>query len=250
MNGIAPLATWAIGWLAWALVVRNHHLDGPLRTALTWAAIFGVPYIGIELVTTGAKVVTNGSGSDFAAVSGLLGLPYGLRALAMAAGLGWYVASAWVVLQALRAGARPAVAGYAESERHSAASLSQGAAQPARPRWRLLLGGLLVCAVACGGLVGGGLAASGQSSGPTFMFLSLAVWGLATAVLVPWRHPAAHATWRQWVRPGLLASAVLFVYGLVAGNDYANIGFTTLPPVIAAALVATGLRSARPADAV
>jgi len=73
MNGIAPLTTMILGVVAALLLTRyGRRWPDLLNRFVGWWALFGVAYIGFEMIGTSAPTVYAGSGADPAAVAGFL----------------------------------------------------------------------------------------------------------------------------------------------------------------------------------
>ena len=230
MNGVAPMVSIALGVLAFAVLSAHRRRFRPwVRYALTWVAIQGVPYAGLQLMTAAAPVRLRGDGADFAAViGGYFQAPPEIRAILTVTGLAVFLASGFWLGRLL-----------SDSSVSPHRRLSLGARLATVAVWRRLLAaviGTLSIGTLAMGIV---LLFQGNANGLRFLLLSAFVgWVAVVALLVPWRWPGAATVWRHWLLPGLLASLVLTVVGLAFPSDFASAVFALTP------LLATAWRQA------
>lgn len=233
MNGIAPLLTVVFGFVVYYLLRRRPAALGAVRYFFTWWAIYGIPYLGLQLMIVIYHTDYSGNGPDSAALAGYLHLSDPIRAVICLAGFLYYFAASLWVLKALRAAdldILPSGSGLALA-------------------WWRRLSGIALIIVANGSAVF--LAASaffGQIHGLP-LYLGILTWGLGTAALTPWKSSAARTLFQHWLLPGILGMLALILLGLIGdGNDYASIWLLIMPPLVAAIMFATrGISGMQPA---
>jgi len=229
MNGVAPIVTMVLGFLAFAVLSASRRRLEPLTAyVLTWIAIMGVPYVGYQLMATAAPIQLRGDGGDSAAViGGYFHAPPTVRVILAVAGGVLYVASGfWLNRLLADSPVRP----------HRGPSLA--ARLSAVAVWRRLLAAALGILLIGGVVKGTGLLLRDidDVTGLTFLAFSAIIgWLLFVALLVPWRRPGAAAVWRHWLVPGLLANSLLMVVGFAFPSDYKTFGIAVLNPLLAAA---------------
>ena len=224
MNVSAPLFTVIVGFALYRTLARWPEALGRARYFFTWWAIFGIPYLGLQMMIIVNYVDSSGHGADSAAVAGYLHVPMSVRAIICVMGFVLYMVSAVWVLGVIRA-----VDGDLQAA-HAATNVCI---------WRRVLGGVLIfAAIACAVTVAR-RAILGNFPGP-YMGAAFLGWALAAAVLTPWRSPAARVVCAHWLLPGAIGMAALIPFGLIgAGNDYASIWLPMIPPVVGAAMFAS-----------
>jgi hypothetical protein len=223
MNGIAPLLTVVFGFVIYYLLARKQAVLRHLRYFFTWWAIFGIPYLGVQMIIIIQHSDYSGNGADSAAVAGYLHLSILLRALICLAGFLYYMVSAIWVLGAIRAADRDVL---------------PGGSSLAIAWWRQLLGWILIAVAIASAVAIGVRALYGIVYGPLFLVFSS--WATGTALLTPWRSFVAMAMWKRWLLPGIIGLLALIPLGFIGGsNDYADMWLPILPPLIAATLFAT-----------
>jgi len=228
MNGIAPLATMLLGLLALAAVpALRPKAPAAVTDFVAWWAIFGVPYIGLQLMTAALPINVRGNGADSAAVlGGYFGISLMPRVAISLVGLLIYMASGFWL-------------GAAVSQR-TASALS-------RPTLRQRLRGLapwrLVGASLLGFLLIGMTAryvvlwAHGSFHGVLLFFRLPYVWAALMALLVSWRAPGARYVRDRWIFPGLLVGALLIAVGWLDNDDLVLEGSILVVPLIATAWI-------------
>lgn len=197
-----------------------------MRSTLTWVAIQGVPYIGIQLMLAAAPIDVRGAGADFAAViGGYFQAPSTIRSILVVVGLAAYLASGFWLGRLL--------GDFAAQQPDRRESL--GARLAALSVWRRILAAMI-------GFLWIGTVAlgiyqlfQGHRMGQGLLLLSGTVeWAALLALLIPWRRPGPTAVWRGWFLPALLAGIVFLALG-VASSDFTLIGLLLLPPLVTAA---------------
>ena len=224
MNASAPLFTVIVGFGLYPALARWPEIFGRARYFFTWWAIFGIPYLGLQMMIIVNHVDSSGHGADSAAVAGYLHVPMSVRAIVCVMGFVLYMVSAVWVLGVIRA------VDVDMQVAHTATNVCL---------WRRVLGGILIFgAIACAVTVAR-RALLGTFPGP-YMVGAFLGWALAAAVLTPWRSPAARVVWTHWLLPGAIGMAALIPFGFIGGvNDYASIWLPIIPPVVAAAMFAS-----------
>lgn len=223
MNGIAPLFTVIVGFAIYRILVRWPRTFGWARYFLAWWAIFGIPYLGLQMMIAVTPVDYSGNGSDSAAVAGYFHVPISVRAIICVAGFLLYMVSAVWVLAVIRA-----VDPYVRAA-HTATDV---------PPWRRVLGYILVLAAMAGIVTVAKRALYGEFPG-AYMGAAFLGWAIAAAVLTRWHSQAARAVWIRWLLPEAIGMLALVPVGFIgSGNDYASIWLPVIPPVMAAAMFA------------
>jgi hypothetical protein len=226
MNGVAPLFTMACGVGA-LFAAEPARRRGWTDTAsvLAWIAIFGVPYIGAQMMLAAAPASLRGNGADSAAVLvGYFGIA-GMARLAIVL-IGTLIAMAagfWLP--------RAIVPIHAQSAR-VADSTQLGRV----PGWRCVIAGLFVAiAVGFAGLGSLKVLRHPDASTPGPFLLALVAWSLALALRATWTSPGARFVRDQWIAPAAVASVVLGVLGVVFPSDYSVTALILLPQLLVAA---------------
>jgi hypothetical protein len=231
MNGFAPIATMVIGLVALILVpvLRRRALVAVTAFA-GWCAIFAVPYTGLQLMLTAAPVETRGNGADFAAViGGYFGVPLEWRVAIAVIGLVVFLASGFVL--------RPLVSQVRESPR-SLLSLTR----PIRAIswWRSAMASALAALLIVIAARSATDLLHGNLRGISLLLRGAYVWAVIMTLLVPWRSVGARKVLKQWIYPGLLASAVLIIAGRAFNqDDFFTLGVLLVLPLPATALAAS-----------
>ncbi|MGH8292883.1 MAG: hypothetical protein ACRESA_05365 [Gammaproteobacteria bacterium] len=223
MNGIAPLLTVVFGFVVYYALAKRRVILGHLRYFFAWWAIFGIPYLGLQLMLATEQVDYSGNGADSAAIAGYLHLSIPLRAIICLAGFLYYMMSAVWVLGAIRAADRDVL---------------PGGSSMAIAWWRHLLGWLLIAVAIASAVFFAAQALDGIRNGLLFVAW-FGWWAAGTALLTPWKSFVARAIGKHWLLPGIIGMLVLIPLGYIGkGNDYASIWLVILPPLIAATLFA------------
>lgn len=225
MNGSAPMFTVFVGFAVLGLMPRLGHLPELLRYFMSWWAIFGIPYLGLQAMIVVASVDFSGNGNDSAAVAGyFLTGPWVLAIMSVAGFLYFMWSSRWVMR----------IIQSADGER------AQGdAADCAMAVWRRVAAWLLVV-IAIAGSVGFSTLAFGLNPPGLSVLAAFGGWPLACALLTRWRSPAARCVWRGWLIPGAIGMLALVPLGFVGGgNDFAQLWVFEMSPVFAATMLAT-----------
>ncbi len=231
MNGVAPLATMLIGIFALIAVPTLRTRAPASATAfVAWCAIFGVPYIGLQTMTTAGTIRLQGDGSDFAAViGGYFGVPIAARIAISIAGLLIFMASGFWLGPAVSqsAGRAPWQFSLVEHLRGLAA-------------WRLVTAPVLGVLLIAMTVRSASLLAHGNGGGMLLLFAETWVWAAIMSVLVRWRAPGALEVRDHWVFPGLLASGGMIVISLLTREfDFFLDGTMFIVPLIATAWIQT-----------
>jgi hypothetical protein len=177
MNGVAPLATMLLGIAAlFATPALRRRAPAALTAFIAWCAIFAVPYIGLQIMTTALPARLRGNGADSAAViGGYFAAPIVLRTVISIVGLLIFMASGFCL-------------GRAVSE-------SSGGRLTVREHLRDLAPWRVAAASALGllliGLTGRGalLLAHGRYGGFFSLLQAIWVWGAMIILLVRWQAP-------------------------------------------------------------
>ena len=225
MNGVAPVMTVLLGILALkAVPAVRQKAPAAVTGFLVWWAITGIPYMGLQLMTTAGPIRLRGDGADSAAViGGYLGAGIAVRSAISLAGLLLYVASGFWL------GA--AVAGSNDAARLTLRQKLRGVGV-----WRLVVAsilGLLLIAMTVRSAM---LLVEGNGGGVLWLLLETLVWSAMMALVVQWRAPGAREVRDRWIFPGLLASAGLIAIGLLTHLfDFLIDGVTLTMPLLATA---------------
>lgn len=231
MNGIAPLLSVVLGFVALAVVRRFRNLPYPLRFAVSWWAIFGIPYAGLQLMALVFPVDFSGNGADSAAVAGYFKIGPLALAILCFVGFAYYLWSSRPVRDAIQAVEHtfPRTANKAPIApwRHAVA-------------WFLVI--IAVAAAVRFALSTYGLAASAVS---LELLAICAGWSGACACWTRWRDPDACVFWSRWLIPGAISLIAMIPLGSIGGgNDFSQIWLIQLPPVFAATMLASRVRTA------
>ena len=231
MNGVAPLATMLLGVVALFAVPR---LRGRVPAAVTafvaWCAIFAVPYIGLQTMTTALPVRLRGNGADSAAViGGYFGVPIGARTVISVLGLLTFMASGFWLGQAVSESSTDALSRLTLKQHLRGLAL-----------WRIVTAlalGLLIL----GMTVRGALLLACGKDGFLSLLVAIWIWGAMMTVLVRWRAPGAREVRDEWIFPGLLASLGILAIGLLTRlDDFLTSATIFVIPLLATAWVLTG----------
>ncbi len=230
MNAVAPLATMLLGLLALATVpVLGRKAPVAVTDFVARWAIFGVSYIGLQMMTAALPISLRGNGSDSAAVlGGYFGLSLVPRIAISLAGLVVYLASGFWL-------------GAAVSQRTGSAPLHPTLRQrfSRLAPWRLITAsamGLLLIAITVRYII---LWAHGDLRGVLLLFRVPYVWAATMALLVCWGAPGARDVRDHWIFPGLLAGAALIAIGWLDNDDFVLEGSILVVPLIATAWIQT-----------
>lgn len=237
MNGVAPLLTMACGVAAlFAAEPAKRHGHALIACALGWIAVFGVPYIGLQLMLVAAPANLRGHGADSAAVLvGYLGIAGVPRALIVVLG----------TLIATMAGFWLPRAIVPEPGR--AARTAKSARWGGVPAWRRLLAGLLVAGSIF--LIGRGslrILHQPDAAAQQPFLMALIAWSLGLCCLTRWTLPGARIVRDHWIIPAILASAILGVVGAASHSDYSTIALVLLPQLLVAAFAGQARESRQP----
>ena len=229
MNGIAPLTTMLLGGIAALLLTRlGRNWPDLLNRFVGWWALFGVAYIGFELMGTGDPSVYAGTGSDPAAVAGFLGLSDPIRGLVSFVALLFFLISGFLVV--------PALVAIEHLPPGPLAGLWSLNFVPSR--WRRIAALILIAAILVLDISGAIRIAQGDHDGfKATELLGPLLWAIALALLTAWRTPFAHVMRNQWLFPLFIGWVVLILGGILTNaSDYLVIGLYLLGPVLSLAL--------------
>lgn len=207
MNGVAPLATMLLGIAAlFATPALRRRAPAALTAFVAWCAIFAVPYIGLQTMTTALPIRLRGNGADSAAViGGYFAVPIVPRTVISVVGLLIFMASGFFLGRAIS----DSLAGRLTLRQH----LRDLA--PWRVVAALALGLLLI-----GLTVRGALLLAHSRYGGFFSLLQVIwVWGAMMTLLVRWRAPGARGVRDQWIFPGMLSSLGMLAISLLTHLD-------------------------------
>ena len=229
MNGTAPLVTVLAGFVVLHLLARWQNGPERLRFFLSWWAIFGIPYLGLQLMIIVLPVDFSGNGVDSAAVAGYLNAQPWVLAVLSFAGFLWYVRAGRLVLHMIEIADRDAPKIGTDARiaawRHVAA-------------W-----GLLVIAFAGAMRFALEAFASRLPGGSLDLPAMLFGWSGACVLWTRWRSFAARGVWSGWLIPGAIGLLALVPLGFIGGgNDFAQLWLLELPPVFAATMLASDQR--------
>jgi hypothetical protein len=230
MNGVAPLATMVLGVVALFATPILRRKDHAVVTAfVAWCAIFAVPYIGLQIMTTALPVRLRGNGADSAAViGGYFGAPLVLRTVLSIVGLLLFMASGFWLGRAV------------SDEPCDAPRLKLRARLRGLARWRVaaasVLGLLLIGMVVRGAL----RLALSEDGGFVSLMVAIWLWGAMMALLVRWQTPGAREVRDRWIFPGVLASLGMLAISLLTHlGDFFVSATIFVIPLIATAWVLT-----------
>lgn len=225
MNGGAPIFTVLVGFAVLAVMPRLGHFHRLVRYFLSWWAIFGIPYLGLQAMIVVARVDFSGNGVDSAAVAGYFHAgPPALAVVSVAGFLYFLWSSRWVIRAIESADDR----------------IPRKAPAGAVAVWRRAITGLLVL-VAIAASVSFSILVFGLRPPPLPVLTALGAWAIACVFLTRWRSPPARRVWRGWLIPGAIGMFALVPLGFVGGgNDFAQLWAFELSPVFAATMLASG----------
>lgn len=220
MAGAAPMFTSIIGvgaLLAAPWARRRHYKS--VATILGWIAVFGIPYIGVQLMTLGGPA----RGEDTAAVLvGYFGVAGTPRAVLAVAGVMFTIAAGYLLGSALgdqQPGFSPVLAAGTDI---SAARRIVGIAVAV----------LSVCLIGVGAAF---LAHPGRRNPMGAFLLADVLWGVGMLITTPWRKPGPRFVRDVWLAPAIAAMGLLTVMGVLFPSDYAAAGLFFLPQLATAA---------------
>lgn len=228
MNGAAPLATMLLGVAAlFAAPALRRRAPAALTAFVAWCAIFAVPYIGLQIMTTALPIRLRGNGADSAAViGGYFGAPIMPRTVISVVGLLIFIASGFCL-------------GRAVSESPGGRLTLSQHLRGLAP-WRIATAsalGLLLIGLTVRGAF---LLAHSQNGAFLSLLVAMWVWGAMMTLLVRWRAPGARDVRDQWILPGVLASlAMLAISFLTQLSDLLTSATIFVIPLIATAWVLT-----------
>jgi hypothetical protein len=229
MNGVAPPATMLLGVAALFATPRlRRSAPAALTAFVAWCAIFAVPYIGLQIMTTALPVRLRGNGADSAAViGGYFGAPLLLRTALSILGLLMFVASGFWLGRAVSddPGATP--------------RLTLRGHLRGLPAWRVttasVLGLVLIGVVVRGAF----LLAHGEDGGFFSLMVAIWLWGAMMTLLVRWQATGTREVRDRWIFPGMLASAGLMAIGMFTHDDLFVSATIFVIPLLATAWVLT-----------
>jgi hypothetical protein len=223
MAGTAPLFTSITGVAAllaapWA---RRQQYNG-VATILGWIAVFGIPYIGVQLMTLGGPA----GGVDTAAVFvGYFGIGRIPRAVLAVAGVVFTIAAGYWLGGAL-----------GDRQQVSSGAVNAGAGiSPARRTVGIAFAVLSTCLIGAGAAL---LARPGHGNPMGAFLLADVLWAVGMLTATPWRQPGPRFVRDMWLAPAIVAMGLLTVLGAVFPSDYAAAGLFFLPQLATAAFVA------------
>jgi hypothetical protein len=223
MAGAAPMFTIsiAVGALLAAPWARRRAYQS-VATILGWIAIFGIPYIGVQLMTLGGPA----GGVDTAAVLvGYFGLTGTPRAVLAVGGVVFTIGAGYML-------------GSALGDRQPASSpvLAAGADMSAARRIiGIAVTVLSICLIGAGAAL---LARPGRGNPMGAFLLADILWGVGMLITTPWRQPGPRFVRDVWLAPGIAAMGLLTVTGVLFPSDYAAAGLFFLPQLATAAYAA------------
>jgi hypothetical protein len=221
--GSAPMFTVVTGLIAllaapWARARRH---DG-LATVLGWIAIFGISYIGVQLMTLGGPAV----GVDTAAVLvGYFGITRTPRALLALCGTFALLGAGYVFGSAL--GDRRVSSSAAPADLRPTSAMRRTAG--------IACAILSICSIAAGAFL---LFHAGKRNPVGFLLLADILWGAAMLTLTPWQQPGPRFVRDLWLAPAVVAMGVLTIVGLLFPSDYSAATLFFLPQLATAAYAA------------
>jgi hypothetical protein len=210
MNGVAPVTTMLLGVVALSVTpgLRRRGFVA-LASFVAWCAIFAVPYIGLQLMTTALPIRLRGNGADSAAViGGYFGASIGLRTAISILGLLIFMASSFVLGRAVSDDPGDAQSRLTLRQHLRGLSL-----------WRVIAAsafGLLLTGMAVRGAF---LLAHGEDGGFFSLLIAIWLWSAMMTLLVRWRAPGAREVRDQWIFPGVLASLGMLAISLLTRLD-------------------------------
>ncbi|HZR43393.1 MAG TPA: hypothetical protein VFB12_24980 [Ktedonobacteraceae bacterium] len=240
MNGIAPLVTFVMGILVLSVLVAiGSRLPDLLNRFLAWWAIFGIPYIGLQMMASGGPVTVRGDGEDFAAVLvGYFGLPHLAIALISVVGgvlfllVGFWLRRVLAIVEGI-----PAAAPFRWKDLRIVPTI-----------WRRYIALALVVLLLVDILIGALQVAQGNYNAVSFFgFFAPLLWLIIVALLIPWRTPVATLIRNRWIIPGLVAGILFLILGILLpiAGDYGDIILYVLTPLLTTTWALTGTVAAR-----
>jgi hypothetical protein len=225
MAGAAPLFTVlaGIGALLAAPWARARRFKG-VAAVLGWIAIFGAPYLGVQLMTLAGPAGLNGTGVDAAGV--LVGyFRIGqMPRIALALGGVVSVLAAGYVLGGALGDKEPWVPGVQRVADISGARRGVGVT-------------LVVLSIISIGVGAALLIRVGRANPMGLFLLADILWGVGLLIMTPWQRPGPQFVRDVWLAPAIAAMGVLTVIGMLFPSDYAAAGLFFLPQLATAAYV-------------
>ena len=220
MAGSAPLFTSlvGIGALLAAPWARRRQFPS-VATILGWIAVFGIPYVGIQLMTLGGPA----GGVDTAAVLvGYFGIAGILRGCLAVTGVAFTIGSGYLLGGAL-----------GDQQRMSPAVLDAGYSVSLRRR----IAGLTFVVVSLCSIAGGAtlLARPGGGNPMAAFLLADILWAVGMLILTPWYQPGPRFVRDAWLAPAIAAMSLLTLVGVVFPSDYTAAGLFFIPQLATAA---------------
>jgi len=205
-----------------------------VAAVLGWIAIFGIPYIGVQLMTLGGPA----NGVDTAAVLvgyfGIAGIP---RAVLSVAGVGFTIAAGYLLSGALGDQQPVSSAAFNAVPRISSTRRVAGTA------FAVLSIGL----IAAGALL---LSRPGRGNPMGLFLLADILWAVGMLIATPWWQPGPRFVRDVWLAPAVAAMGLLTLVGAVFPSDYAAAGLFFLPQLATAAYAARNHEFSEPTQAV
>jgi hypothetical protein len=220
MAGAAPMFTsiTGVGALLAAPWARRRQYHS-IATILGWIAVFGIPYIGVQLMTLGGP----GGGLDTAAVLvgyfGIAGTPHAVLAVG---GVVFTIAAGYLLGNALGDQQRASSTVLAASTDISAARRTVGIA----------IAVLSICSIGAGAVL---LVRPGSGNPMGAFLLADVLWAASMLITTPWRRPGPRFVRNVWLAPAIAAMGLLTVVGVVFPSDYAAAALFFLPQLATAA---------------
>jgi hypothetical protein len=182
-------------------------------TILGWIAVFGIPYIGVQLMTLGGPA----GGVDTAAVLvGYFGIAGILRGVLSVAGVAFTIAAGYFLggalgdQQPVSSAAFDAVPGISATRRVVGTAFAV----------------LSICLIATGAAL---LARPGHGNPMGPFLLADILWAVGMVIATPWRQPGPRFVRDVWLAPAIAAMGLLTIVGAVFPSDYAAAGLFFLP---------------------
>ncbi|QBD80371.1 hypothetical protein EPA93_32125 [Ktedonosporobacter rubrisoli] len=227
MNGIAPLITILLGIGAHlVLIAYGHRLNNILRRFLAGWAIFGLPYAGLQMMSSGGPAIVNGTGDDFAAVLvGYFGFPRPVMAIICCAGVALFILGCFWLR-----GSLASIEGLAVSSRFRWKDL-----QITPTAWRRYSALLLALLPIVDALYSAVQVGSSNKTEITLILMGILVpliWCACAALLIPWRTSSSIVIRNQWIFPTIVVAILFYVLGR---DDYTTMLPALLPPVVTTA---------------
>ena len=223
MAGVAPLFTGVAGICALRVAPWARRRDHDIAaTALGWIAVFGIPYIGVQLMTLGGPA----AGVDTAAVLvGYFGIGGLARGVLSVAGVAFTIATGFLL-----------GAGLGDPRPMSFAAFDAVTSISAKRRVVGTTFAILsICLIAVGGAL---LARPGRGNAMGPFLLADILWAVGMLTATPWRQPGPRFVRDVWLAPAIAAMSLLTLVGTVFPSDYAAAGLFFLPQLATAAYAA------------